>query len=83
VNAVAGQLNNKLPPIERIHRAYRERCEVFAECFGYEENEIADWFEQFTFMRMKEQRMAKNLAAFCAWRDLQDFFNKRGCSEPD
>jgi N-acyl-L-homoserine lactone synthetase len=44
---VAGQPNKRLPPIQRIHKAYRERCEVFADALGWDKNSIADWFEQF------------------------------------
>jgi hypothetical protein len=75
---VAGQPNKRLPPIERIHKAYRERCTVFADALGWDKNSIADWFEQFCWMRQKEQRMPVNLAAFFAWQDIKAFFNKAG-----
>ena len=62
------------PPTERIHKRYRKACAEFADAHGYDETEMALWFEQFTFMRMKEQHMPVNLAAWFAWRDLQAFF---------
>lgn len=75
---VAGKLNEpRRLPIDRIHRAYREGVVDFAESFGYDENYIATYFEEFTLMREFEQGMAKNLAAFVAWQDVQACFCKQ------
>ena len=75
---VAGKLNEpRGMPIDRIHRAYRERCCDFAEAFGYDENYIATYFEEFALMRVFEQGMHKNLAAFVAWQDVQACFCKQ------
>jgi hypothetical protein len=83
VNVVAGKLNQKNPPrpIDRIHRAYRGWVVEFSESFGCEVDWLAHWFEQFTFMRIVEQKMPKNLAAFMAKQDCLGFFSKVG-SEP-
>jgi len=67
-----------LPPIDRIHRAYRDSCIEFANALGWDRNSIADWFEQFMFMRMKEQSFSRNLAAWQAMRDVRAFFDKAG-----
>jgi hypothetical protein len=80
---VAGKQNRKTkeekpPPIDRIHRAYRQPCIDLSDRLGWDKDIVADWFEQFTFMHMKEQGMAKNLAAFVSMRDLLAFFDKAG-----
>ena len=70
------------PPIERIHRAYRDDVIEFAEAFGCTPNWLAAYFEEFTFMRMHEMGAHKNLAAWMAWNDCIACFSKVG-SEPD
>ncbi len=81
MTTVAGQ-TNKQHATERIHRAYRDRLLEMADTFGFEREYLAMWFEQFTLMRQREQSMERNLAAFCAWQDLEGFFMKQG-SEPN
>ena len=79
---MAGKEQRNPPPIERIHRAYRECVTEFAEQWGCEVDWLANWFEQFAFLRIKEQGMHKNLAAFLAWQDCLGFFDKAG-GEPN
>ncbi len=66
------------PPMERIHRAYREPCAEFADALGWDRESIAHWFEQFALLRMREQNMPSNLAAWMAMRDVRAFFWKPG-----
>lgn len=68
-------------PIDRIHRAYREGVVEFCEAYGFDENWIATHFEQFAFMRIREQGMGKHLAAFMAWQDVQACFQKQGAED--
>lgn len=79
---MAGKTQKPARPIDRIHRAYRDWCLDFAQTFGCEPDWLANWFEQFTFMRQAEQGMHKNLAAYMAQRDCVAFFAKVG-NEPD
>jgi hypothetical protein len=69
------------PPIERIHRAYREPCMEFADDLGWDRNVIAGWFEQFQLIRMSEQGWPRNLAAWMAMRDVHAFFWKIGAED--
>lgn len=80
MHTVAGKLN-KQDAIDRIHRAYREKCIDFATEFGYDIERIAGWFEQCAFMRVREQGMHFNLASWMAMRDVCDCFWKPGSAE--
>jgi len=71
-----GRENEEEPlPIERIHRAYREWVVEFSKTLGCGEDWLATWFEEFTHMRMYEQGMHKNLAAWMAKRDCLAWFS--------
>ena len=62
---------------------YAKRCVEFAEGLGWEADIIAQWWEQFALMRVRESGWPQPLAEWMAWRDVLAFFDKRGQAEPD
>lgn len=70
-------------PIDRVHRAYRESIREMADSYGFDAQWLATHFEWFTCCRQYEQGMPRNLAAFCAWQDVQAAFLKHGAQEFD